>query len=80
MSPAPYRKERTQRGLTQAALAALLGVPREAVVRREAGTQQIIPEAAMALLSLPNTKPAKPSKPNAEGETRSPSAPHSGRT
>ena len=39
MTPSQYRKERTQRGLTQAALAALLGVPREAVVRREAGTQ-----------------------------------------
>ena len=36
MTPSQYRKERTQRGLTQAALAALLGVPREAVVRREA--------------------------------------------
>ena len=34
MTPSQYRKERTQRGLTQAALAALLGVPREAVVRR----------------------------------------------
>ena len=64
MSPAQYRKERTQRGLTQAALAALLGVPREAVVRREAGTQPIIAEAALALLSLPKTKPAKPGKHN----------------
>ena len=64
MSPSQYRKERTQRGLTQAALAALLGVPREAVVRREAGTQPIIAEASMALLSLPKTKPAKPGKPN----------------
>ena len=53
MSPAQYRKERTQRGLTQAALAALLGLPREAIVRREAGTQPIIPEAALALLSIP---------------------------
>ena len=64
MTPTQYRRERTQRGLTQAALAALLGVPREAVVRREAGTQPIIPEAAMALLSLPKTKPAKPGKTN----------------
>ena len=68
MTPTQYRRERTQRGLTQAALAALLGVPREAVVRREAGTQPIIPEAAMALLSLPKTKPAKPGKPNVKGE------------
>jgi transcriptional regulator with XRE-family HTH domain len=64
MSPAEYRKERTQRGLSQAALAALLGVPREAVNRREAGTQPIIAEAALALLSLPKTKPATPGKPN----------------
>lgn len=64
MTPTQYRKERTQRGLTQAALAALLGVPREAVVRREAGTQPIIAEAAMALRSLPKTKPAKPGRPN----------------
>lgn len=64
MTPAQYRKERTARGLTQAALASLLGVPREAIVRREAGTQPILPEAAMALLSLPKTKPAKPGKPN----------------
>lgn len=68
MSPAQYKKERTQRGLTQAALAALLEVPREAVVRREAGTQPIIAEAALALLALPKTKPAKPGKPNEKGE------------
>ena len=70
MSPAQYRKERTQRGLTQAALAALLGVPREAVVRREAGTQPIIEEAALALLSLPKTKPAKTGKPNVADQPR----------
>ena len=58
MSPAEYRAHRKKRGLTQAALAELLGVPREAVVRREGGTQPIIPEATMALLSLPKTKPA----------------------
>jgi transcriptional regulator with XRE-family HTH domain len=77
MSPAQYRKERTQRGLTQAALAALLGVPREAVVRREAGTQPIIQEAALALLSLPKTKPAKPGKPNDEAQTPVSEAPQS---
>lgn len=59
MIPIQYRKERTKRRLTQAALAALLGVPREAVVRREAGTQPIIPEAAMAIISIPKIKPAK---------------------
>jgi transcriptional regulator with XRE-family HTH domain len=70
MSPSKYRKERTARGLTQAALAALLGVPREAIVRREAGTQPILPEAAMALLSLPKTNPAKPGKPNVADQPR----------
>lgn len=53
MSPARYREERTQRGLTQAALAAALGIPREAVVRRESGTQRITAEAALALHSIP---------------------------
>ena len=80
MSPAQYRKERTQRGLTQAALAALLGVPREAVVRREAGTQPIIEEAALALLSLPKTKPAKTGKPNGPSEPRGEAAQQTGRS
>lgn len=70
MNPAQYKEERTQRGLTQAALASMLGVPREAVVRREAGTQPITPEAAMAILSLPKTKPAKPAQPNRRAEQR----------
>jgi DNA-binding XRE family transcriptional regulator len=57
MTPTQYKKHRISRGLTQAALAALLGVPREAIVRREAGTQPIIAEAALALASLPHLAP-----------------------
>lgn len=56
MSPAEYRSHREKLGLTQAGLAARLGIPREAVVRREAGTQRITEEAAIALRAL---KPAK---------------------
>lgn len=59
MSPAQYKKERTARGLTQAALAALLGVPREAIVRRERGQQPIINEAALAIRSLPKARKQK---------------------
>lgn len=53
MTPAEYRTHREQLGLTQAGLAALLGLPREAIVRREAGTQRITEEAAIALRALP---------------------------
>lgn len=56
MSPEQYRKERKARGLTQAALAALLGVQRETVVRREAGEVEITLEMALALAALPKTK------------------------
>lgn len=53
MSPDEYKAERKQRGLTQAALAALLGVPQETISRRENGKQRISEEAAIALRSLP---------------------------
>lgn len=56
MSPEEYKAQRGKLGLTQAGLAALLGIPREAVVRREAGTQRITEEAAIALRAL---RPAK---------------------
>lgn len=59
MSPAEYKAQREKLGLTQAGLAAMLGIPREAVVRREAGTQRITEEAAIALRSL---RPAKTKK------------------
>lgn len=55
MTPAEYKQERQRRGLTQAALAVLLGVPRETVSRRENGKQQITEEAALALRSLPSS-------------------------
>ena len=54
MTPAEYKQERQRRGLTQAALAALLGLPRETVSRRENGKQQITEEAALALRSIPS--------------------------
>lgn len=56
MSPEQYRKHREQLGLTQAGLAGLLGLAREAIVRREAGTQRITEEAAIALRSFPRPK------------------------
>ena len=56
MSPAEYKATREKLGLTQAGLAALLGLAREAIVRREAGTQRITEEAAIALRSFPRPK------------------------
>ena len=56
MTPDQYRKHREQLGLTQAGLAALLGIPREAIVRRERGKQRITEEAAIALRSFPCPK------------------------
>jgi len=56
MSPAQYRALRLALGLTQGGLAERLGVPREAIVRREAGTQRITEEAAIALRSFPRPK------------------------
>ena len=56
MSPAQYRALRLSLGLTQGGLAERLGVPREAIVRREASTQRITEEAAIALRSFPRPK------------------------
>lgn len=53
MSTEEYRKTREQLGYTQAELASLLGLPREAIVRREAGTQRLPEEAAIAIRHLP---------------------------
>jgi len=65
VSPDQYRKHREQLGLTQAGLAALLGIPREAIVRREAGAQRITEEAAIALRALPRptSKPSRARRP-----------------
>lgn len=56
MTPERYRALRLALGLTQGALAERLGLPREAIVRREAGTQRITEEAAIALRSFPRPK------------------------
>jgi len=63
MSPEEYKQERQRRGLTQAALAALLGVRQSTVSDRERGRREITREAELAIKSLPaNTKST-----NAEG-------------
>lgn len=51
MSPADYRATRKRLG-TQAEVAALLGVARGTVARRETGAQPITQEAALALDAL----------------------------
>lgn len=56
MRPDQYRALRLALGLTQGGLAERLGIPREAIVRREAGTQRITEEAAIALRSFPRPK------------------------
>lgn len=53
MTTDQYRALRIALGLTQGGLAERLGIPREAIVRREAGTQRITEEAAIALRSFP---------------------------
>ncbi len=52
MSPTDYKAHREKLGLTQAGLAARLGLPRTAIVKREAGDQRITKEAALALRAL----------------------------
>ena len=54
MTPTEYKQERRKRSLTQAALAALLGITRETVNRRENGHDKISEEAALALRSIPS--------------------------
>lgn len=59
MAPDEYRALRVTLGLTQGGLAERLGLPREAIVRREAGTQKITEEAVIALRSIPKPKAKK---------------------
>ena len=66
MSPDQYRKTREKRGYTQGGLAALLGLPREAIVRREGGTQRITQEAVIALHALPSAPEGETIKSTAE--------------
>lgn len=56
MTPAEYKQERQRRGLTQAALAVLLGVRQSTVSDRERGRRDITRESELALRSLPNKK------------------------
>ena len=51
MSPAQYKAKREQLGLTQAGLAAVLGVTRKTINARENGAK-ITEEAALAIRSL----------------------------
>jgi len=52
VSPDDYKATREKLGLTQAGLAALLGVPRESISRRETGDQRITEEAVLALRAI----------------------------
>jgi len=52
MTAAEYKKSREQLRLTQAGLAALLGVPRTSISRRESGKLNISDEAALAIRQL----------------------------
>jgi transcriptional regulator with XRE-family HTH domain len=52
MRPADYKFERERRG-TQTRVAALLGVSRVSISRRENGRQKITREAELALVSIP---------------------------
>jgi len=62
MTPGEYKALREKLGLTQAGLAALLGVTRKTVNSRETGAVRITEEAALAIraLSSPNTEIANP--------------------
>lgn len=66
MTPYRYKAERTKRGLSQVALAALVGVRQGTISDRETGRAAITQEAAMAILSLP--LPAKGKGPKAKGQ------------
>jgi DNA-binding XRE family transcriptional regulator len=63
MTPADYKTERIKRGLSQTALAALVGVSRGCINYREAGHDRypITNEAWLAICSLPQAK-ARPSR------------------
>ena len=62
MTAAEYKTERERRG-TQEEVAALLGVSRVTIARRETGTRPVIREAWLALLALPK-KRARAKRPN----------------
>jgi transcriptional regulator with XRE-family HTH domain len=58
MTTTEYRTHRLSLGYTQAQLAAILGIPRTAISRRETGQQRITAEAVRALKSLRRKKGA----------------------
>ena len=58
MNATDYKAERQRRG-TQASVAALLGLARETVARRETGALPIPREAELALLALPTKRRGK---------------------
>lgn len=57
MTPDRYKSERKKRG-TQEEVAAMLGVSRLTIIRRETGQQPVSRESALAILALP-VKPRK---------------------
>lgn len=61
-----YKFERLKRGLSQSALAALVGVTQGTISDRETGRREITQEAAMAIRSLP--LPSKKERPKAKGQ------------
>ena len=69
-TPDNYRALRKTRG-TQEVVAALLGIARETVVRREAGDVEITREMMLALEALPKTKRRTPGHSNSGDEGRS---------
>lgn len=62
MNAANYKAERERRG-TQGEVAALIGVSRVTIARRETGTRPVTREAWLALLALPK-KRARANRPN----------------
>jgi hypothetical protein len=62
MGPLEYKAERERRG-TQEEVAALLGVSRVTIARRETGTRPVIREAWLALLAFPK-KRSRAKRPN----------------
>ena len=69
MTPAKYKSERIKRGLSQAALASIMGVTRATINAREADRTEITPEAWLALCSLPLTQ-AKPRRKSANDQSQ----------
>jgi len=64
MTPESYKTERIKRGLSQAALAALVGVSRGCINYREAGHPRypITVESWLAICSLPQATKRRPRK------------------